>query len=41
MTNFILRNSDFIGTDKGEMSEINVRSVWGSMVTGGGCSSMN
>lgn len=38
---FIMKNSDNINSDDSEISEINVKGVWGSMVTGGGCSSMN
>jgi hypothetical protein len=36
---FELENSDKFGYTN--MVDINVRSVWGSMVTGGGCSSLN
>ena len=38
---FKLNNSDCIETAGGKHYEINVRGVWGSMVTGGGCSSLN
>ena len=38
---FIIDNSPGMETNKGLRKEINVKAVWGSMVTGGGCSFMN
>ena len=38
---FELNNSDTVETSIGEQYDINIRGVWGSMVTGGGCSSLN
>ena len=38
---FDINNSDDISSDKGNLSDINVRAVWGNMVVGGGCSSLN
>ena len=38
---FDLNNSETVETSVGKQYDINVRGVWGSMVTGGGCSSLN
>lgn len=38
---FQIKNSNDIETTSGKRQEINVKAVWGSMVTGGGCSSLN
>ena len=38
---FQLNSSDKVDTPIGKQFDINVRGVWGSMVTGGGCSSLN
>ena len=40
-TIFELNNSECLETSGGKQYEVNVRGVWGSMVTGGGCSSLN
>ena len=38
---FHLNNTESIETSGGKYFDINVRGVWGSMVTGGGCSLLN
>ncbi|KAL4221586.1 hypothetical protein ACF0H5_019843 [Mactra antiquata] len=38
---FKFNESDKIQSEKGQLSEINIRGVWGSMVTGSGCSPLN